>query len=68
MCIYLSCTLDDFYSHSPLPLIQDGQLSATGESMCKCTGELLRRPKPAQEQCEYVKDQLDITVIVLTGP
>ena len=32
-----------------LPLIQEGQLSVTGESMC--TKYWLRRSKPAQEKC-----------------
>ena len=31
------------------PLIQEGQLSVNGESMC--TGQPLRRFKPAQEKC-----------------
>ena len=35
----------------PLPLIQEGQLSVTGESMCTKYRYTLRRSKPAQEKC-----------------
>ena len=32
-----------------IPLIQEGQLSVTGENMC-----ISRRTEPAQEKCEQV--------------
>ena len=34
-----------------LPLIQEGQLSVTGESMCTKYWLPLRRSKPAKEKC-----------------
>ena len=40
-----------FYSHFPLPLIQEGQLSLSGESWAFSTGYPLRRFTPTQEYC-----------------
>ena len=36
----------------PLPLIQEGHLSVTGESICTSTGEPIESYKPAQGKCE----------------
>ena len=54
-----------------LPLIQEGQLSVTGESMCtKYWLTTLRRSKPAQEKCGYIyrlTDRPDMTLDVYRG-
>ena len=76
---FVSCVVGDSWRHIfswcgsiskailPLPLIQEGQLSVTVKVCALSTCYLLRRSKPAQEQC-MLADQFNMTLIVLTGP
>ena len=55
--VFLSC-----------PLIQEGQLSVTGESMRTTTGKLLRGLSPPRKFVSRLTDWLYINLRVLTGP
>ena len=50
-----------------LPLIKEGQLSVTGESMCTSTGLWLRGLSLSREGVKRLTDWLDKTFTVLTG-
>ena len=50
-----------------LPLIQERQLSITDESIARCTGQPLWRPKPAQENVVRLTDRPDMTIAVYRG-
>ena len=48
-------------------MIQEGQLSVTGESMCTKYWLLLRRSKPAREKCGRLTDRPDMTLDIYRG-
>ena len=54
----------------PFPLIQEGQLSVAGESMCtiKVLVNRLKGKSLPRDSVNRLTDRLDMLLIVLTGP